>query len=532
MNKGQNELQRLMANMSSGKKVVKPSDDPVGAAMIQDFRTSIDHNKTLEKNIIYDKIWLKSTEDALTQFSEFMMTIKEKAMEGGNGAATKEFRQAMAVEVENIIKDMIRLGNKKEGKLHIFAGTKTFTEPLTLNPRQKDPIIEYDHVRVKSTHSIIPLHQPEPLEWLKPGIFTIQIHNETPVEGELPTEIPIIIEGGESILDIQKKINDAAIAEGGWVPNETSALGYSSKVAASIGNDNNFYLDTHPGTYLTFAEEGPEADFSGFITKMKFGYVGEIPPGIGELPLPHFSGGAVNTDEYGAFFSGYGDREYLARVVKPGGFGEALYVVSDDGGTTWSKNQLLNKQQEIYDPTGLASNKVDLIFTGSDTSFFPEGMEFQFTGNEFVEYHGNSQNKEVLIDNGIKVALNITADEVFKGPQDDPTSTDIFGVLNRLTESLYDDDPEAVMESLNEVDRGIDQVLHLKGRIGTAMVELGSAEERIIQSMDEKASKISEIEDIDIAKASIDLNSAEVKHKVALDSAARLVQPTLINFLK
>jgi hypothetical protein len=37
---------------------------------------------------------------------------------------------------------------------------------------------------------------------------------------------------------------------------------------------------------------------------------------------------------------------------------------------------------------------------------------------------------------------------------------------------------------------------------------------------------------MDLAKGAVDLNSAELKHKVALDSAARLIQPTLINFLK
>jgi flagellin-like hook-associated protein FlgL len=50
--------------------------------------------------------------------------------------------------------------------------------------------------------------------------------------------------------------------------------------------------------------------------------------------------------------------------------------------------------------------------------------------------------------------------------------------------------------------------------------------------MDFKADELSKLEDMDLAKGAIDLNKAELKNKVALDSSARLIQPTLINFLR
>ena len=50
--------------------------------------------------------------------------------------------------------------------------------------------------------------------------------------------------------------------------------------------------------------------------------------------------------------------------------------------------------------------------------------------------------------------------------------------------------------------------------------------------MDYRRDAISDIEDMDMAEAAMDLNTAEMKNKVSLDTAARLIQPTLVNFLK
>ena len=68
--------------------------------------------------------------------------------------------------------------------------------------------------------------------------------------------------------------------------------------------------------------------------------------------------------------------------------------------------------------------------------------------------------------------------------------------------------------------------------MGATVLELDASKERLGAEIDTKKTEISDIEDIDLAKGAIDLNKAELKHQVALDSAARLIQPTLINFLK
>ncbi len=601
LNQNANELQQLQTSMSNGKILNKPSDDPVGAAMVQDYRTSINHAKNIEKNIGSDKVWLDATETAITQMTQTMMKVKTLAMDGGNGGASMEQRAALADEIELLAKDLVNVANSKKGKLFLFSGTKSFTEPLKMNSRIQESETFFMGTRIKSSAKVIPLKQNQPLEGLKPGPLTLTLtptkekqaeldalaaakaeiakktldqETTSPTEteaaaaaettakeektadtaetaaketkpGEIPTAPPlpvsnsitIMLTGQESFNEIIEKINKAAIEQEKFTPDPHSPLGFQTRLSAEVGPDNYLYLDPTAGYRLSFGE-----DLSGFLQKMGF-----VTLSSGEQVAQNAEGTdqVEETDQvqvtepltlpkeiYAAEFKGFSKDTYIVKVVQGGTYGNARYIVSDDGGETWSKIQVLQKQNEIYNPEGKANNKVLLQFGAEGEPFFKEGVEFRFEGNEFVEYKGNDQIKEVPIDNGIKVALNITASELLFKEENDKETVNAFDVLNRLIESLQDDDQEAVLESLNEIETSIHQLLKKQSQVGSTVLELEASEERMASEMDTKAAEISEIEDIDLAKGAVDLNKAELKHKVALDSAARLVQPTLISFLK
>jgi flagellar hook-associated protein 3 FlgL len=105
-------------------------------------------------------------------------------------------------------------------------------------------------------------------------------------------------------------------------------------------------------------------------------------------------------------------------------------------------------------------------------------------------------------------------------------------MLNRLSEALSVDDQLAVMKSIDDLDTSVNQVLKIRSQIGSTFKELESAEERIQTNVDFKREELSKLEDMDLAKGAVDLNKAELKNKTALDASARLIQPTLIDFLR
>jgi flagellin-like hook-associated protein FlgL len=48
----------------------------------------------------------------------------------------------------------------------------------------------------------------------------------------------------------------------------------------------------------------------------------------------------------------------------------------------------------------------------------------------------------------------------------------------------------------------------------------------------EHEKRLSEIRDVDLAKTSLEVNTAEVNNRLALDTGSRLIQPTLADFLR
>lgn len=534
LNNTSGELQNILNGVSSGKVITKPSDDPVGIAMTQNYRTSINHSKSLEKNIGADKVWLNSMEAVITQVTNTLQHIKELAVEGGNGTSTPEFRTSMADEIRMITKDLVDLGNKKEGRLFLFSGTKTFTPPLEMQDRVRDADVFLNDTRKKSSAPTIPINQELPLPDITPGSFTIQMDDNIPETP--PVELRIDLDGLESLKDIVKKINDKAIEQMNYQPSEYFPTGYDALVFAEISSDNHIYLEPKVNYQINFGAEGSEAteDTTGFLELMEFKSATPAQiAGEGTGSATDESGlFQLDNSQYEAVFNGYSKEKYLVRVIRGGEYGDARYIVSDDEGQTWSQPQILQKHNEILNPHGKASNKVTLSFNVPGKPVFEQGLELKFDGNEFVEYQGNHQIKNVLLDNGIKVALNITANELFFKNDKDINSINVFEVLNRFIESLETDDQTAILKSIEDIDLGIRQVLYRRGQIGSIFKELESSEDRIEQNIDFKSDELSNIEDMDLAKGATDLNQAELKHQVALDSTARLIQPTLINFLK
>lgn len=578
LNRTSESLQKILVGVSNGKVLNKPSDDPVGAAKVQDFHTSINHSKTLEKNIVADKVWLSSCEATIRQIVEIMMHVKQLALEGSNGATTNEFRQSLSKEIELITNDLINLGNKKEGKLYLFSGTKTFTKPLEIQPSIKPADVRYYGTRIKSDIKTVPIDQDKPMTGILPGSFTIQFEETEPfnpdatkpvkIDGDgtqplnntenvddavnkgenleasddsnqvqseddesKPNEIKVFLTGAESLKEIIEKINQAAIEEQGYTEDSHYQSGFSTKINAEIGKDNAVYLDPSKGVNVKFGD-----DTTGFLQKMNFKVIGAPPESASlseeDAEMSGLSIEAIGANEYEADFDGYSKENYQLKVIKGGTFGIAQYIVSDDEGKTWSKPLLLQRQNEIFDPDGKASNKVNLHFGIHGDPFIREGLEFHFTGNEFVKYNGNEQIKQVTVDNGIKVALNIHAKQIFNKDLDNEDTVNIFDMMIRLKEAMKDDDQDSIIKSIDETNFAINQVLYQQSKIGSIFRELESSEDRIEKNIDFKQGEMSAIEDMDLAKGAVDLNKAELQHKTALDSSARLIQPTLINFLK
>lgn len=153
------------------------------------------------------------------------------------------------------------------------------------------------------------------------------------------------------------------------------------------------------------------------------------------------------------------------------------------------------------------------IFNGNQTNVPPSESGFQ------------SGTIELEVFSGIKIPVNTEGKALFG----DMLSDD--GDIQKLITALESNDP-AVGDMLESIDKNIDNFLSARAQIGAKQNRVDLMEDRLSQQEVFSTRILSDNEDIDMEKAIIDLTTQESIHRAALSVGARIIQPTLTDFLR
>ena len=264
----------------------------------------------------------------------------------------------------------------------------------------------------------------------------------------------------------------------------------------------------------------------------------------------------LDVKQFRSQFEGFSSNNYRIRVTKGGVWGQARVKISDDGGRTWSKEQTLRPLTHVFNPDGKLNDQVLLKFSDEEGRLgnvlpkqfdfnseksaefdldalgiiFPEGIEFVYQPNPEVTYNGSIHKKEALISNGLSIPVNVTAQELLFGEGEE--GVDTFSLLVAMERALIENDGIAIAKRLGELDLAQNQVLKQQADVGNIVRELYSTKSQLGNQQFEKERQLSDIQDLDIAEATVDLKVAEANNKLSLNTGARLIQPSLSDFLR
>ncbi len=123
--KQSSQLMETQLKLASGKRINKPSDDPVGIAKVLDYRTTLQTVDQYRDNILESRTRVQFTESVLGQVSEFIEDAKKVA-----NSPNIEDRTAFAQEIRNIRQQVLGLANSKYGANYLFSGHLSDTAPF------------------------------------------------------------------------------------------------------------------------------------------------------------------------------------------------------------------------------------------------------------------------------------------------------------------------------------------------------------------------------------------------------------------
>ena len=128
----QSELSKTQQQLATGKRILSPSDDILGSTQVLAFNKVIDTHKQFQKNADTAEYRLQQEEASVTQTIDMLQRAHELAVQGNNPTLTANSRAQIAVEVRQILQEVVSVANTKDSEGNfIFAGSNVDTAPVT-----------------------------------------------------------------------------------------------------------------------------------------------------------------------------------------------------------------------------------------------------------------------------------------------------------------------------------------------------------------------------------------------------------------
>lgn len=130
MRRNLNNMQKLQSQLSSGKEIRKPSDNPFKVARSMQLNTDIQANKQYNENIKDTLNWLDATDTALDQVTNVFQRVRELMVSAGNAAYGSDEKKAIKDEINQKVEELSQILNTNFDGKYIFGGTKGTSKPM------------------------------------------------------------------------------------------------------------------------------------------------------------------------------------------------------------------------------------------------------------------------------------------------------------------------------------------------------------------------------------------------------------------
>ena len=494
INNNKNLLSTLENQYSTGKKIQKPSDDPIVAVRALKLRTNLSEiTQYTEKNIPDALSWMDTTESSLDVVNDILRQMNTYCNQGANDTLTAEDRNSIVENLEQLKQHIYQEGNSNYAGRYVFSGYKTDT-PLVFN----EPTNEY-------TYRIT-----EPL-----------------CGDDISAEYKIV--NNVNINDFDKNNPDAFDKT---MPNQIQYY----RMRLGYGN-------LEPGASLTYTDGSTDAE----------GYYNKIDIPIVEKEMNDADAYQPGDDEV-YFIKETGELIYGKNVyekVRKSEHIDVTYSKKEFQINDLRPEHYFNCTRTSEDGTEVLNfEKTDLNYNEEEKFGAKKGQEIQYEVNFNQKLTINTQGDEAFthdIGRAIDDIINAVNDvketeekmaEVDKMLEDTNLTPEqrkaLEGIKEQLTSefTLRTDIMQAAFAG------GLSDTVEMQDKVNVAVSDLGGRYNRLLLTQSRLGDQqvdfedlLSSNEDVDLVDTIIKYTSAETIYNSSLSAASKLVQTSLLDFL-
>jgi flagellar hook-associated protein 3 FlgL len=129
LNTSLSSLERTTDELSSGRTILAPSDNPYGANRVIDLQSQLDGLSSYEENAHEGIAWENTASGAMTNINEIAQRVRELVVESANGTNNESDLDTIALEIEQLTESIKQDANTQYAGQYVFSGTATTTAP-------------------------------------------------------------------------------------------------------------------------------------------------------------------------------------------------------------------------------------------------------------------------------------------------------------------------------------------------------------------------------------------------------------------
>ncbi|EGL83789.1 flagellar hook-associated protein 3 [Caldalkalibacillus thermarum TA2.A1] len=129
LNRNLSRLEKVQWQLSTGRKISKPSDDPVGLNYALRYRSELAANQQYQRNLDSALSWLENADIMVGQVVNVIQRARELTVQGSTGSNSAQSLQAIAAEIDQLIEQLREIANSRFNGKYIFNGQRTDQPP-------------------------------------------------------------------------------------------------------------------------------------------------------------------------------------------------------------------------------------------------------------------------------------------------------------------------------------------------------------------------------------------------------------------
>ncbi|MGY6277657.1 flagellar hook-associated protein FlgL [Methylomonas sp. MgM2] len=207
----QAKLSETQMKLSTGKKILTPSEDPAAAVRLLDLDQVTKQTQQYQDNIVIARQRLSLEEANIQDVVDTLFRIKELTVQGLNDTNTQPDRAAIAAEIDQLKEHLLGIANTKNANgEYIFAGYATDTQPYAKGPAfdstvvPGSPVDSYPYFGDNNQRSL----QIGPSRFITDGNYGEQVFGASDV---LPTDTapldPANAQSPKNLFEIVSKLS-------------------------------------------------------------------------------------------------------------------------------------------------------------------------------------------------------------------------------------------------------------------------------------------------------------------------------------